>query len=164
MRQAHILAAALAIALCPLASTADTPRQIVGALYAPYLRSDSPSIPSGLELIGANATNSLTKAIKKHDECQQREQGICDFDFDIIVCGQDWQLSQLRLSVANGNSPNPVVRAQFDNMGRPEVVRYFFVREGEKWKIDEVIATCRDGEKILPDFALKLTLMKNPPG
>ncbi|MBO9666066.1 MAG: hypothetical protein J7501_04575, partial [Bdellovibrio sp.] len=94
--------------------------------------------PSALDLILPYASKSLKSAIQKNAECERREQGICAIDFDIIINGQDWNLSRFDLSNGVKNSL-PVVSATFYNGGRNKV-NYFFVNEKGTWKIDEIEA------------------------
>jgi hypothetical protein len=136
----------LVFALCLLltsnatlaASTAASPKQIVQGLYKPYVTNpDQLGGPSALELILPYASKSLKKAILKEEECQRRTQEICTIDFDIIINGQDWDISKLTITEGTKNSL-PVVSATFLNFSTKNKVIYSFVREKGVLKIDDV--------------------------
>jgi len=124
-----------------LAAVSTSPKQIVETLYKPYL--DDPHAqklggPGALDLILPYASQSLKAAIHRNEECERREQGICYIDFDIIINAQDWNLSNFALHEDTKNSL-PIINATFINGGKNKVT-YFFVREHDDWKIDEIEA------------------------
>lgn len=134
----------LPILSCFAAETLSSPQQIVAALYVPYLSDPQAEklsgTPNSLDAIAARASGSLRKAIQKERACERRE-GICHIDFDIIICGQDWDLSDFHLAASQD------VTVKFRNGDQRAVVRYLFVKEDSAWKIDEVEATCFSGEE-----------------
>lgn len=163
-RTLGIMIAAAAIACFTAAAAADSPRQIVDALYAPYLHappSDSVQTPDPLDSIATFASDSLGKAIQKNRACEEREEGICAIDFDILICGQDWDITHFRSTLSGDKTAKPIVRATFDNMGQPASVSFLFIRESGTWRIDDVIATCPDGDSArpAPAFPLKKALL-----
>lgn len=118
-----------------------TPHAIVQSLYAPYVadpqgKHGGPS-DSAEDTIRRYAAPALKHLIDADDACMKREQGICHIDFDFLIAGQDWDLSRFTLTDDPATPKGQVVRAGFDN-GGPVEVRFYFVRQGGAWKIDDV--------------------------
>jgi Protein of unknown function (DUF3828) len=138
---AAVLVALSVSTISILAVPQTSPKQIVEALYKPYLadpHAEKSGSPGALDLILPYASKSLQSAIHKNEECERREQGICNIDFDIIINAQDWDLSNFTHQKETKNQL-PVVRAIFSNGGKNKV-SYFFIREQGDWRIDDVEA------------------------
>ncbi len=138
----------LANSVSILAADETSPRQIVEALYKPYLadlHAKKPTGSSALDLILPYASKSLQTAIQKNQECEQHTHEICNIDFDIIINAQDWDLSNFAIQEESQKSL-PIVSAIFSN-GEKNKVSYFFVHEENAWKIDDIVAILykRDG-------------------
>ena len=137
MHRTLVLVTALtALASPAFAAVPDSPTQIVGRLYAPYLA--NPHAESGgddksaMELIRPYASKAFGAAIDKDQACMVREQGVCNVDWDVIINGQDWELSNFALE--DGDN---LVRARFVN-DQANILTYRFVKEGDAWKIDDI--------------------------
>ena len=140
-----ILCATTAYAACsPSKSKAITPSQIITNFYKPYLadpHAKSQNTPDALAAISTYATYGLRQAIAKNEACEIREQGICNIDADIIINGQDYDLStDVRLEEINPAKDHKIIRAHFTSSGQPNTVNYTFTKEGRAWKIDDVEA------------------------
>lgn len=125
-------------------SSASTPLKMVSDLYAPYLKDphaeSQESPPNELDAILKQASKNLSLAIHKNDDCERRAKGPCNIDFDIVIDGQDWDLSDLSFEEKELPNEKYVVDANFLN-GTRSKVSYLFIRERNRWKIDDVIAT-----------------------
>ena len=60
-------------------------------------------------------------------------------DFDWWTNAQDWVLTDLRLTEASYGANRRVVSADFRNGDRPDQIRFVFVRQGERWYLDDAI-------------------------
>ena len=167
--QVLFVALLLAVTAPVFAATQQSPKQIVAALYKPYIEATNAEksghksaekinpTPGALDLIFPNASKALQAAIRKDHECEQREQGICNIDFDIIINAQDWDITKVTLKEDVKNQL-PVVEADFLN-GTQQKVSYFFVRENDEWKIDDVEAIrYKKNGKIERKYELKKSL------
>ena len=147
-----------------MADSAPTPVGIVEGFYEAYLDANhewGPDSPSALDLIFPHATPPLQRAIKKEHACQIREQGICTIDSDIIVNGQDWGLSEFRLSEVKEAGDRRVVVAEFVNIQTRMRVRYLFTLERGEWKIDEVEAiSLKPTGEVDRQWSLRATLSR----
>lgn len=143
----------------PIAKTAPvTPHAIVQALYRPYVTGNhqGPS-ESAEDSIRRFAGAGLKRLIDADDACMKREQGICNIDFDVLIAGQDGEPSKFTLTDEAATEKGQVVRANFDN-GGPVEVRFYFVREGGAWKIDDVEDLRPKDDPIRRDIRLKKQL------
>lgn len=108
------------------------------------------------------ASKPLRSAILRNEECERRSKGICYIDFDVIINGQAWSLSELHLTdETDAKTHGPVVRANFINFNKQRV-SYFFVQENKTWKIDDVETEDykKDGKAEAP-FYLKKQLLRS---
>lgn len=89
-------------------------------------------------LIVRRSSKSLAALFRKNDECQKREQGVCAIDWDFVINGQDYQLSDVVIGAPVINGDKATVVATFKNMGGANRNTYYFVREGGAWKVEDV--------------------------
>ena len=140
---------------------ATTPHAIVQALYAPYLAdphaNSGKQVPDDETEIRDFASKSLKRAIDADRACEKREQGICNLDFDMVIAGQDWDISKFAIADGPATADKQVIRATFDN-GGPVEVRFFFVRESGAWKIDDVEDLRPKDDPIRRDLSMKKVL------
>jgi hypothetical protein len=62
-------------------------------------------------------------------------------DFDPVVAGQDWAITELQLSEKDGGAANrKVVTATFKNSEEPRTVMFDMVEDGGAWKVDNIRA------------------------
>lgn len=119
-----------------------SPKQVVEKLYAPYLadpHAEEIAEVAALDLIRPYASKALKHAIHRNKVCERQEQGICAIDFDVIVNGQDWDLSGFALAEDESTETAlPIIRASFLNTGTKSEVDYYFISEDGAWKIDEI--------------------------
>ena len=132
------------------ASCEGDPLNIVKSLYNPYMvghwnscpdmdlvRScyvHDDTVPADLS-ISAFATKKLVKLIIANRQWEKAS----DLDFDVIVNGQDWTLSDLNVEALPEPKPTQcAVAAEFSNFGHHMTITYEFVLEEGKWLIDDV--------------------------
>lgn len=123
-----------------MAAAADSPSQIVGKLYAPYLadpHAETDDMASAMDRIRPFATKAFIAAIDKDQACMKRE-GICNLDWDVIINGQDWELANFSLDEVWPYAPPVIVTATFRNGQYSQQVKYYFIQEGTDWKIDDI--------------------------
>ncbi|TWB46873.1 hypothetical protein FBZ92_14218 [Nitrospirillum viridazoti] len=170
MRVAALLLAASLAALPPAARAAGAepaqstpqaivPQAIVEALYRPYLADPHAEKDTNIDSVAQvrrHATPALTRLLDADRACEKRTQGICALDFDIIIDGQDWDLSGFGLQ-AETSGDTATVTARFSNLG-PRVLAYHFVRTGGRWLIDDLVILKDDAGAADHPWSLKDTL------
>ncbi|WP_158817762.1 DUF3828 domain-containing protein [Methylocapsa sp. S129] len=109
-------------------------------IYALYHRAEkSPSdISSSTELMGKRASKSLAALFKRDDACEVKEGGVCALDWDFIIDGQAWTLSNVKVDALVVAGDKATVTVKFTNLAVACVNTYFFVREDGQWKIDDI--------------------------
>ncbi|WP_148294032.1 hypothetical protein [Azospirillum sp. B4] len=145
-----LVAVMLVIPEATMASSPRPPQSIVEGLYQPYLsgpHADKLGGPDALALIRPHASPALARLLDQEKACAVRTRQICALDFDVIIAGQDWNLSgfglQYRLDGQVG-----IVTARFVN-GVPCAIDYRTILVNGRWVIDDVIIRQADG--IPPD-------------
>ncbi len=132
----------LAAAMVAAAPVPTTPHAIVEALYAPYLANPhadgSKDMPGAEDMVRRYASKSLKAAIDFDRACEKREQGICNLDSDVLIDGQDWDISQLVIADQPVTPQGQIIRVTFINDHAPCSVTFVFIREGGVWKIDDL--------------------------
>ena len=142
------LAAALAGALIMSAAPARAqvnarepdPAVWLRQIYALYHRAEksSSNIPSSTELMGKRASKSLAALFKRDGDCEVKEGGICALDWDFIIDGQAWTLSNVKVDALVVAGDKATVTVTFRNFTTACANVYFFVREDGQWKVDEI--------------------------
>lgn len=113
----------------------------VKSIYDLYLRAEKNEKlmkQANYRLVVRRASKSLAALFRKNDECEKKEQGICALDWDFIINGQDYQLSDVSVGAAAIKGDKATVTATFKNMGGANRNIYHFVREAGVWKVEDV--------------------------
>ena len=124
----------LLLALATPAFAYDQPRDVIMALYTPFLDAASWEYtdPAPLQSAGLNALFEKDRA--------ESEEGIGRIDFDPYVNGQDFELTQLHVAEPVYVAGRAVVAVGFANFGQPRDMGFILVKEGDAWKIDDMWA------------------------
>jgi len=91
------------------------------------------------DLIEKRASKSLAALFRKDAACSKRTQGVCALDFDFVVDGQDYKLSNVDVGPTVSTGDKATVTVTFKNMDSDSRNVYTFVREGGQWKVDDVL-------------------------
>ncbi len=123
----------------PAPAKSASPHDIVAWLYAPYLAdphaTDAVDTGSAIDRVHRFADAALRQGIDRDNSCMRRSQGICNLDFDVVINGQDWDLSDLRISDDAPAGDRQTVHARFSNDHIPMDVAFSFVRVAGQWRI-----------------------------
>jgi hypothetical protein len=119
------------------------PRAFVAATYARYqARPDTP--PPNQSYAYSPRLRRLFAGYDAWQRAHNDEVGSIDFDW--WTNAQDWELSNLRLSVLNEGRDLRWIIARFDNAGRHDEVRFRFVRQGGRWYLDDAMQGTGSGD------------------
>jgi hypothetical protein len=126
-----LLTAALLSLSAWAAENYDSPDALLTALYAPYLddtgRDDATPFFS-------DRLNALYAA----DEEATPEGEVGALDFDPVIAGQDFKITDLEIGTPAIEGGTAQVLVGFDNMGEKVVLDYSLVQESDGWKIDDI--------------------------
>ena len=78
----------------------------------------------------------LAKLFRDDRRKAKGEVGCLDFLF--WVNGQDFRITNLTVTSADQGPDRKTVTAKFDNIDRPEEIRFDFLRNGRRWQLDDV--------------------------
>lgn len=128
----HFAFVALALIATPaLAQDFSDPRAVIEALYAGY--GPAYDYPPDQSPLFSERLNGLYEA-----DAKETDGEIGRIDFDPFINGQDYQLGKLEIGDPYLASGKALVRVSFENMGAPNELGVLLVKEGDRWKIDDV--------------------------
>jgi hypothetical protein len=125
----------------PLPPVATDPAEAVRQLYAPYMK-DGDQTLSAFDNETERARRfsaSLVRAMSAYFKSQEKADEPGGLDFDPIVNGQDYAITDLAVSVdvqADGRSALAV--AAFKNFDEAAKLRYRLVQEAGVWRVDNI--------------------------
>ena len=79
----------------------------------------------------------LTALFIKDDECEKREQGVCNLDFDPIYDAQDFDKKTTNLQVAAVAGHSELFNVTFTNLGTRTLV-YRLTNTPSGWRISDI--------------------------
>ena len=135
----------------------DDPRSFVAQRYAAY-RNDPSSAPDEPSFAYSDRLRALANAYQAWQNRHQDEVGSIDFDWWINA--QDWQLGPAAVTETQQDADHRTETARFTNAGRPDEVRFLFVRQGQRWYLDDAMHGTEGGAE---SWTLS-ELLRNPEG
>ena len=120
----------------------EDPRAFVVQTYAAYQRN-----PNGPEWPAFAYSRRLRALFDGYEQwAAGHEDLVGSLDFDWWVNAQDWLLTDVRVTERRQGPNRRTVTARFTNAGRPDEVRFLFVREGGRWYLDDAIEGTGSGD------------------
>ena len=107
-------------------------------VYDLYQRAEkSPALDqqATTDLVVKRASKSLAALFKRNDDCEAKSDAICALDWDFVIDGQDYRLSNVKVGSAGDKA---AVTVTFRNFTADSTNVYFFVREDGQWKVDDI--------------------------
>ncbi|TDR93682.1 DUF3828 domain-containing protein [Enterovirga rhinocerotis] len=124
-------------------------------LYRPYEK-EGADAPDATKTVRPITSKRLRTLLDRDEACTRRTNSICNLGFDFIVNGQDYKIEKVEVSPVDTQGDRANVTARFLNMGGRHETRYEFIREGEAWRLDDIVA-------LQPkDFRWRLTTLLSP--
>ena len=111
------------------------PVSLIKAIYATYLdkNNDNPGLP--------HIYSKRLQALIDKDEKETPEGMVGRIDWDVFVDGQDWKLTELKISEVSKSADKATVRATFKNFDSASNMLFDLVREDGHWRVDDVEKT-----------------------
>jgi hypothetical protein len=135
------LLAAPAPVLAQVNSREPDPAVWLRQVYVLYHRAEkTPSLEEHAtdSLIVKRASRSLAALFKKNEECESEQKGVCALDWDFVVDGQDFKLSNIKIGAPAVAGEKATVAVTFTNLGVRCANVYYFVREDGQWKVEDI--------------------------
>jgi hypothetical protein len=95
-------------------------------------------------LIEKRSSKALAALFKKDADCSKKEQGVCALDWDFVIDGQDYKISNVQVAPATITGDKATVVVTFVNMTSKCRNVYSFVKEDGSWKVDDIEAKSGD--------------------
>ncbi len=133
---ALFLALALSAGLAHAAAAPDSdPVSLIKAIYATYLdeHNDDPGL--------AHIYSKRLQALIDKDDKETPEGMVGRIDWDVFIDGQDWKLTELKISEVSKSADKAAVRATFKNFDSASNMLFDLVREDGHWRVDDVEKT-----------------------
>jgi hypothetical protein len=134
-----VLAFALASVSAQAAEAAKDPLAAIQAIYKSYAN-DTPT-PSLTDDFYSRRMQRLLEADRK--ATPKGDAGT--IDWDVFIDGNDWALSEMKITLVSRSEAKAQVRATFRNHKEPRDMLFDLVRERGRWVIDEVRAMKKGG-------------------
>ena len=122
------------------------PVTLITAIYKTYqAETDQPGLP--------HVFSKRLQALIDKDE-KEAEGGVGRIDWDVFIDGQDWKLTELKITPLSQTPSQAQVRATFKNFDKPSDLLFGLVLEDGHWRIDDIPKTLKPRwtmSKILTD-------------
>jgi len=143
-----VLAFLLGLALAGTASAKPIdsgPVTLITAIYKTY-ETDKAGLP--------HVYSKRLQALIDKDDKETPEGMVGRIDWDVFIDGQDWKLTNLKITPVSQTATQAKVRATFKNFDRPSDMLFDLVLEDGRWRIDDITKTLKPRwtmSKILTD-------------
>ncbi len=116
---------------------ADSPEQLVSSLYKAFPADSEDVIEwQKKDVLARYFDSRLVDLFLKDQECQKREQGICNLDFMPLYDAQDYEIKEF--GVGAFDPVKSTVAVRFDNFGKPTVLIYQMSQTPGGWRISDI--------------------------
>ena len=133
MRHLLLAFAVLLGAASARAQPTDDPVAQITAIYTAY--------GSGTDDPGyANPYSKRLQALLDADAKATPKGDSGTIDWDVFVNGNDWELTNLRITLERKSATRAEVRARFNNFKEPEDMQFDLLREDGRWVVDDIAA------------------------
>jgi Protein of unknown function (DUF3828) len=129
--------AALLLAACGGPEPGADPVSTVEPLYAPYVAGENPP----MDLLEKAPWTAETRELLRRalELSNQRNEPLPAIDFDPIVDGQDWEITDVAVALTEEPADGKAeVTASFKNFGENVSLIYELKEEGGGWRVDNI--------------------------
>lgn len=121
----------------------DDPRAFVEQRYAAY-RNQPSSAPEWPAFAYSDRLKALFDAYDAWNH--QHEDLVGSLDFDWWINAQDWELGPVAVTETSQDPDHRTETARFTNIDRQEEIRFQFVRQGNRWYLDDAVQGSGHGD------------------
>ena len=106
------------------------PVNLIAAIYQTYTVDNTPVVP--------DVYSRRLQALLDTDIKNTPQGDAPTIDWDVFIDGNNWELSNLRITLVARSDSDATVEASFDNFGKPRKQRFTLIREQGEWRIDDI--------------------------
>ncbi len=139
-----VIAALAAVFLlqAPIAAQAPNPKTFVESIYQRYLGKNTPSLDlSTREALDLYFTPSLADLIDKDAKEAEKLQEAPLLNGDPFVDAQDWEITDVTVTVQESSADRATATASFNNSGKAVNVRLALMLTPKGWRVDDIFWT-----------------------
>lgn len=118
------------------AEPAEGPQAVIAAIYNVYQTTPQDKAPDIGKVYSAGLQALIDAEAKATPEGE-----VGKLDWDVFVDGQEWKISNLKITLVSQDGDRAKVQASFDNLGEPREMLFHLVREDGRWLIDDIQST-----------------------
>ena len=138
MRILLMLLLAIALGAGSPHSPADSdPVKLITAIYETYQK-NTPELGGGGEPGLPHVYSKRLQGLVDKDAKETPQGMVGRIDWDVFVNGQDWKLSELKITLVSKTADRAQIRASFKNFGDANNILFDLVRENGAWRVDDV--------------------------
>ena len=148
-RSHAVRAAAFLSLLCVIAGVATSfaaaqgtsAQAFVEAIYKPYLNKDFKGVPySSAAGLRGYFEPKLANAMLKDMTAAAKGKEVGTLDGDPFIDAQDWEISNLAISVKTMGGDKASASVNFTNLGQPKSISLDLVKTRAGWRIADIVA------------------------
>lgn len=136
------LGAVVALALAgvsPVAAQDRSAKVFVDEIYKAYVGKDAPAVDiSSRAQLDKYFTPTLAKLIDDDAKAAEKNQDAPTLGGDPFIDAQDWEISDVNVSVLQATADSATATAAFKNFGGEMKVRLQLVKTPAGWRIDDI--------------------------
>jgi hypothetical protein len=131
--------AAFSLLLSPLAAQEPNPKTFVESIYQRYLGKNTPGLDlTTREALDLYFTPSLADLIDKDAKEAEKLQEAPLLNGDPFVDAQDWEITDVAVTVQESSADRAIATASFNNLGKTMSVRLALALTPKGWRVDDV--------------------------
>jgi hypothetical protein len=139
VRVAVAALAAFFLVLPPLAAQEPSPKTFVESIYQRYLGKNTPGLDlTTREALDLYFTPSLADLIDKDAKEAEKLQEAPLLNGDPFVDAQDWEITDITVTVQESSADRAIATASFNNLGKTMSVRLALALTPKGWRVDDV--------------------------
>jgi hypothetical protein len=115
-------------------SVDDDPVTLITAIYKTY-ETDHAGLP--------HVFSKRLQALIDKDAKETPDDEVGRIDWDVFIDGQDWKLTDLKITRESQTDTQAKVRATFKNFDKPSDMLFALVLEDGHWRIDDIEKTLK---------------------
>jgi hypothetical protein len=125
----------------------DTPKTLIEAVYAPYLKDEIPTEEDDI----AQRSKAL-QGLFDADYANTPDGEMGAIDFDPVVDGQDFKITELKIAEPALDGDKGTVDVTFKNFDADQHLQFVLLKEDDGWHYDDIVSLTPGSEYRLTEI------------